>query len=653
MTPRDEAGQTMAIILGVILVLSLGTALMVQNTFQQFPIVTKDVVQHAAYRAMVAGLNEYLYTDNANPNFVACNAKLYNGAGALIGASALTSASPICAGLTFGTWIPVPGEASANGPPAWFLLSNPSINTSNGNLSVNVVGAAGYPNSYNYQTAVVTLQPLNSFLLNVIWTNFNQLDPPVVAQVYNVSTPTCNYYWPSNSLGNNCVNVTYASTDVLTGNLFANDSIWVCGAASFQTVQTADTKQNYINGCGGSPTSTSWTKGVAVQPIPTDNAALKTTAGLTGCLFEGPTTLVLLGTKMSVTSPNTPTGKPTGAPGTSTSNDALNDPTNVNNKCMPTPTALTSALIKNHVPQYSTLAVSPLPSAVATGDTIVIGSGATTQTVTASGPAVVGATSIPVTSFTANANYAAVTTAVVDNVVGLPANGVIHDENCPNSAACTATNYNPMAGEGETGVGGPTVGDVIVQGSVTTPTTIGAADNIIIDGNLCYSDAVSGSPSNCSGAIPAVSTNVLGLVALNYVEVNHPVDNNGNNVSTCPAGLGNGSPSCDLANPIIDAVALALNHSFLVNNFNQGATLGSLTLNGSIAQDWRGPVGTLSGSTVVTGYSKSYQYDARLKYLSPPYYLNPGTSEWGFAAFTVAAGACKLPAGQTCPAGYP
>jgi hypothetical protein len=651
---RDEAGQALAIVLGVVLALSLGTAVMVQNTFQQFPIVTRDVVQHEAYRAMVAGLDEYLYQANANPNFIACNAKFYNGT-TYIGASALTSASPGCAGLAFGSWIPMPGDASTNGPPSWFLLGNPAVNTQNGNLTINVVGAAGYPTGWNYQTAIVTLQPLNSFLLNVIWTNFNQLDPPIVASVYNVSTPTCTYYWPSNTLGSNCVNVTYANTDSLTGNVFANDTIWVCGSPSFQTVQTADTQQNYIQGCSGSPTSTSWSKSVAVQPIPTDNSALKTTAALTGCLYEGPTTLVLNGTTMSVTSPDTPTGKPAGAPGTSVSNDSLNDPANTANVCMPTPTKLSIGLTLNTT--YTSLSVPALTTAVKAGDTIVIGSGATTQKVTASAAASVGATSIPVSSFKANATFA-VNAAVVDTMVTIPTNGVVFTENCPNSAACTTVNYNPMSGQGETGVGGPTVGDVIVQGSVTTPTTIGAADNIIIDGDICNTDTVtSGSPPDCT-TLPketpaAPSINVLGLVALNYVEVNHPVDGGGNNVSTCPAGLGNGAPNCDLSNPVIDAAILALNHSFLVNDYNQGTPLGSLTVYGAIDQDWRGPVGTLSGGTIQTGYSKNYQYDARFKYLSPPYYLNPGTSEWGFAAFTVAAGACKLPTGQTCPAGYP
>src|SRR5450631_3642379 len=125
---RGDGGQTMPLVLGIILVLTLGTVVLVQNTFQQFPVVTRDVIHHEAYRAMVSGLDEYEYAVNANTNFAACSAKFVNGSGTTIGNSTLTSASSVCAGLSFGTWISVPGSGAANGPPAWFLVDNPVIN---------------------------------------------------------------------------------------------------------------------------------------------------------------------------------------------------------------------------------------------------------------------------------------------------------------------------------------------------------------------------------------------------------------------------------------------------------------------------------------------------------------------------------------------
>jgi hypothetical protein len=241
--------------------------------------------------------------------------------------------------------------------------------------------------------------------------------------------------------------------------------------------------------------------------------------------------------------------------------------------------------------------------------------------------------------------------------VAIPSDGVVYVEGCQaayvtttgSTTYCNGQNYTPLSAAGETGTTGDTVGDAIVQGSVNSPMTIGSDNNIIIDGNICYTDNVSGGV--CTGTPAAPHTDVLGLVADNFVEINHPVVSDGhggfNNASTCSATLGAGTPTCDLSNPYIDAVILSLTDSFLVNNYSSGSALGTLNMYGTIDEDWRGPVGTFNGGgTIQTGYAKNYVYDPRLVYLSPPYYLNPGTSQWGFASFTVAAGTCKLATGS-------
>jgi hypothetical protein len=56
-----------------------------------------------------------------------------------------------------------------------------------------------------------------------------------------------------------------------------------------------------------------------------------------------------------------------------------------------------------------------------------------------------------------------------------------------------------------------------------------------------------------------------------------------------------------------------------------------LHIDGAIAQRYRGPVGQ-SGSNA-TGYLKQYVYDQRLKYLSPPKFLDPVASSWGVATW--------------------
>ena len=51
-------------------------------------------------------------------------------------------------------------------------------------------------------------------------------------------------------------------------------------------------------------------------------------------------------------------------------------------------------------------------------------------------------------------------------------------------------------------------------------------------------------------------------------------------------------------------------------------------MDGAIAQQFRGPVGTGSGSTVSTGYLKNYIYNDRLRYREPPFFIDPVQSAW-------------------------
>lgn len=67
-------------------------------------------------------------------------------------------------------------------------------------------------------------------------------------------------------------------------------------------------------------------------------------------------------------------------------------------------TTLETALVDGTA--YTSLSVAALTGAIASGDTITIGTGSSTQVVTASAAAVTGATAIDVNSFTANAAYA-------------------------------------------------------------------------------------------------------------------------------------------------------------------------------------------------------------------------------------------------------
>lgn len=76
----------------------------------------------------------------------------------------------------------------------------------------------------------------------------------------------------------------------------------------------------------------------------------------------------------------------------------------------------------------------------------------------------------------------------------------------------------------------------------------------------------------------------------------------------------------------IDASLMALNTSFMLENWWVGPPKDTLTVFGGIIQDERGPVGTFNGSTgqKVSGYSKNYTYDGRLLNNPPPFFPTTG-----------------------------
>lgn len=137
-----------------------------------------------------------------------------------------------------------------------------------------------------------------------------------------------------------------------------------------------------------------------------------------------------------------------------------------------------------------------------------------------------------------------------------------------------------------------TDGEIDVEGEVSGSVTLHSEDRIEIMGDITY---------RVNPLADSTSADLLGLVSEGDVVVDRY------------AHSANGSQ--DLT---IHASIVALNTSFTVENYNSGGSKGTLNMLGGIIQQNRGPVGTFSGSTVVSGYIKNYQYDNRLKATIPP-----------------------------------
>jgi hypothetical protein len=121
------------------------------------------------------------------------------------------------------------------------------------------------------------------------------------------------------------------------------------------------------------------------------------------------------------------------------------------------------------------------------------------------------------------------------------------------------------------------------------------------------------------------------MVSNNFIRVYHPVKNVVPNSSGGYDCTNDGGPA---PNVTVDAAILSLAHSFIVDNYFCGATIGTLTVNGAIAQKFRGPVGMSLGNTAVTGFTKTYAYDDRLRFRSPPRFIDPVAAGWQVQLYT-------------------
>lgn len=209
--------------------------------------------------------------------------------------------------------------------------------------------------------------------------------------------------------------------------------------------------------------------------------------------------------------------------------------------------------------------------------------------------------------------------------VPLPPSGVVYvaGGSCPGESwpSCSST-YSPFT---VTYPAGSDCGNVRLSasGSYTGQLTIAAENDIIIESSLLGS-----------------GNGLLGLIANNFVRIKHPFCRDKNwwesgSPEGCPSGkvpAQTGRGACNsgsnatgtLTNPTIKAAILAIDHSFIVDHYDCGNSLGTLTVEGAISQKYRGAVGKTGGK----GYFKNYVYDDRLRYIEPPNFLDPIAPSW-------------------------
>jgi hypothetical protein len=145
-------------------------------------------------------------------------------------------------------------------------------------------------------------------------------------------------------------------------------------------------------------------------------------------------------------------------------------------------------------------------------------------------------------------------------------------------------------------------GTIRLKGTVKGQYTVGCSGTSTTVGGSCYLD--SDIVYNTNPQVNPASTDIFGLVCQN----NCIVEDNAANKT----GI------------YIDASVYCQNGSFTADNYNTGSWRGYISVIGGIIQNVRGPVGTISGGKVTTGYSKNYSYDTRFMFSAPPNFPNTG-----------------------------
>ncbi|HEV3230336.1 MAG TPA: hypothetical protein VGY97_12730 [Solirubrobacteraceae bacterium] len=508
----EEAGFTMVLVMGLLLLSTMFALAAWSATHNDIPAAAHDVNSKRAYGAAEAGIDYYRFHLNQdNAYWSNCTNVPAPGPG---------QASPVNQvwngqGLDPRAWRNLPNSQSQytiellpqNGYTQC-SVAQPALSMIDSSTQALQIRATGRSNGVK-RTIVATIRPAG-FLDFLYFTDLETLDPAV----YQLTNPDQASWAAQNCVvyrrdgrPDGCTAIVFANADVISGPLHTNDDLLLCGSPTFGRSSTDNIEVSapppgwaQSGGCSGSPTMKGTYKTTArILSMPSTNTSLAAVAKAQ-YTFTGATSIVLNGTSMTVTN------------------------------------------------QAAGLSNFPM---------------------------------------------------------ALPANGVIYVQN----GACGSTynfqqQYNDPTG----------CANLYVKGTYSQSLTLASAGDVVVTGNLVRNGNVT-----------------LGLIPNNFARVYHPVSFDGgggcSNASSGPYGPAPGSIE-------IDAAILSLQHSVIVDNWYCGDPLGTLSINGAIAQKFRGPVGTGSISNVVSGYIKNYTYDDRLKLISPPYFLNPIQSQWVVARFT-------------------
>ncbi|QSB23522.1 hypothetical protein [Curtobacterium sp. 24E2] len=584
----DERGVALVAVVGIGMVVMILVATMVAIATSGAKVTSTDRSWNRAIAAAYAGVADYqsrLNADNTYGNYGQSSAPFSAASN-----STFSKGTGDNAAFNYQTgqqWVSVPtGDGSASDSSYRYAVDNSKL-SSQGVIRVQSTGRSGTTT----RTVVANVRP-DGFSNYLYFTNFESGDPTVTNEK-GVGTLPCTSVYRPVATSSTCDQIQFGGGDVLEGPVRSNDQLKVCGAQFKSTVQSVYGVSS--SGCtlgryASNPTTSSTltppaTIGDLRDYTRSDLASTTSTVEGAGCMYTGPTKITFNGDgTMTVRSPMTIATQVTGATATPGAQiTGVNSDTSAAAAKCGAPTDLRSASgARVTIPKNNLIFVQNEPSARAAGttpDPNYWKGNATLKNV---------ATACDATSAASTA------TTLKPNGVGFPFVG--------SSANNSETDPTAGGGTSVTAPYGCDRGDAFVQGTVDKAVTIAAENYLYVTGDIRY-------PTTRS------ASTVLGLIGQRAVWVWNPINTNN------AAILSNDRE--------IDAAILSNTGTFVVQNWTRGSSngRGTLTVSGSIAQNFRGAVGLASGQ----GYTKAYTFDSSLATYTPPKFPQPTVTTYRVA----------------------
>ena len=303
---RCQQGFTTVTLMGVLAVGGLLVAAGFAAVDGDISLAREDQDYKQSYGAAEGGLQWYLNRLGQDNNFyVRCTSVPPPNA---------TESAPVNqkwdgVGSDPRIWRKLPGEEAeyavelvpAPGFPGCVQNNQYSMIDPNGNLTIRVTGRS----LGEYRTVLATLRRAN-FIDFIYFTDFETLDPGAYATPDDTADATaqCSTYRASRT--SFCTEIQFTATDVINGPFHTNDSLRICGGATFgrstrDAIEIVGTPAWENGGCAASPNVV----GTLVNPasvlaLPPSNAAIEGVVQ-PAYKFKGRTHIALNGANMTVT----------------------------------------------------------------------------------------------------------------------------------------------------------------------------------------------------------------------------------------------------------------------------------------------------------------------------------------------------------------